>query len=57
MHNLLTNGMGGIQWAGFELWVQVLGVSDVEGLMWRLETIVNHRAPEDRVQLSNDEED
>lgn len=31
--------MGGIDWSGFELIVQMLGVADVEGLIHRLYTI------------------
>lgn len=47
MFNALANGMGGIDWAGFEWWVQKLGVEDVEGLMERLMVIRLHSPPDE----------
>lgn len=44
IHNILANGMGGLDWSGLSLWVEALGVRDVEGLLGRLETILTHRA-------------
>jgi hypothetical protein len=35
--------------------VDLLGVRDVEGLVLRLETILNHRAP-DKAQIEPDED-
>ncbi len=42
---LLSNGMGGVDWAGLDLVVELLGVSDVEGLVRRLAVIKAHRPP------------
>lgn len=42
---MLTNGMGGIDWAGLPLAVSVHGVDDIELLIDRLVTIKTHRAP------------
>lgn len=56
IHNLLSNGTGGIDWAGVPLWVELLGVRDVEGLLLRLETIVIHRAPEEQTAQFNEDE-
>lgn len=38
--------MGGLDWAGLETVVTVLGISDVEPLIHRLKTIKLHRPPE-----------
>lgn len=42
-HNMLANGMGGIDWAGLPLVAAFLGVGDVEGLLESLETVLTHR--------------
>lgn len=39
----LHNGVGGIDWAGLDLMVDVLGIDDVEDLVHRLRVIKNHR--------------
>lgn len=41
--NVLSNGAGGFDWAGVELWAGLLGVTDIEGLMLRLEVLANRR--------------
>lgn len=56
MFNLLSNGMGGIDWAGLPVAVTLFGVRDVEGLMHRLALIKSHRAPEDDVPTPDDED-
>lgn len=43
---LLANGHGGIEWAGLEVVVELLGVRDVEGLVRRLGVIRTHRPPQ-----------
>lgn len=43
---MLANGMGGVDWAGLGLAVEVLGVQDVEELVDALVTIKTHSAPE-----------
>jgi hypothetical protein len=45
--NSLHNGQGGIDWAGLDLHVAWLGVSDVEGLLHRLAVIKAHRPEKD----------
>ncbi len=45
--NLLSNGMGGIDWAGLPLVVALLGITDIEGLLHRLQVIKTHRPPQD----------
>jgi hypothetical protein len=45
-YNHLSNGMGGIDWAGLPLVVELLGITDIEGLMERLIVIKMHRPPE-----------
>lgn len=42
-HNLLANGMGGIDWAGLPYACAWLGIDDVDGLMTRLLVIKTHR--------------
>lgn len=32
-YNLLANGMGGIDWAGLDVVVELLGIDDVEALI------------------------
>lgn len=44
--NMLTNGMGGIDWAGLPVAVAYLGVDDVEGLIDRLMVIKQHKPPD-----------
>lgn len=41
--NLLSNGMGGIDWSGLNVVVTKLGIEDLEGLIDRLALIKNHR--------------
>ena len=41
--NLLSNGMGGIDWSGLDVVVTKLGIEDVEGLIDRFYVIKNHR--------------
>ena len=45
IYNALCDGMGGINWAGLELWVEKLGVTDVDGLLDRLVVIRMHEPP------------
>lgn len=44
-HNLLANGMGGIDWAGLPLVAAYLGITDAECFVEALETVVTHRPP------------
>ena len=46
-YSLLSNGMGGIDWAGLPLVCEWLGVSDVDGLLHRLSVIKAHKPPEE----------
>lgn len=43
--NLLANGMGGVDWAGLDVVVEMLGVRDVEGLVHRIGVLKLHRPP------------
>ncbi len=43
--NALSNGMGGMDWAGLPVMCEWLGIQDVDGLMLRLTTIKTHRPP------------
>lgn len=45
--NFLANGSGGVDWAGFELVVGMLGIEDIEGLVHRLLIIKTHKPPDD----------
>jgi hypothetical protein len=45
--NLLANGSGGIDWAGLPVVAELLGLMDVEMLLWRLLVIKRHRGPAD----------
>lgn len=45
--NLLHNGQGAIQWGGFDLVREYLGISDVEGLMDRLRVIAGYKPPKE----------
>lgn len=38
--------MGGLDWAGLPVVVELLGVDDIEALLLRLATIKHHRPPE-----------
>lgn len=49
----MANGMGGIDWAGLQVVVALLGVEDLEDLLFRLEVIRTHNPPE-RAQGSAD---
>lgn len=44
---MLKNGMGGLDWSGLPLVAAWLGVTDIDGLMYRLRTIVTHRPKKD----------
>jgi hypothetical protein len=46
--NLLTNGHGGIDWAGLPYAVALHGVTDLAGLITRLQVIKLHKPPEQR---------
>lgn len=43
---MLANGMGGLDWSGLPLAVALLGITDVEGLLHRLQVIKQHRPPD-----------
>jgi len=43
----LHNGSGAIQWQGFDLVREYLGITDVEGLMDRLRIISGYKPPKD----------
>lgn len=45
--NALTNGTGGIDWAGLPLVAELLGIDDLEDLLHRLLVIKLHRPPKD----------
>jgi hypothetical protein len=44
--NLLSNGMGGLEWAGLPYVCELLGIDEPEVLMARLLTIRAHRKPD-----------
>lgn len=44
--NLLSNGMGGLDWSGLPFVVQMLGIEDVEALTDALLVIKTYRPPE-----------
>ena len=46
-YSLLSNGMGGLDWAGLPLVCEWLGVTDVDGLLHRLAVIKAHKPPEE----------
>lgn len=46
--NLLSDGRGGLDWAGLPYAVALHGVSDVAGLLHRLTVIKLHRPPQQR---------
>lgn len=41
--NALTNGSGGLDWAGLALMVELFDVADVEALIERLLVIKSHK--------------
>jgi len=45
--NMLANGMGGLDWSGMPLAVALYGITDVEGLLHRLQVIKAHKPPQD----------
>lgn len=45
----LANGSGAIDWSGLEVVVELLGVRDVERLLWQLLAIKTHKSPADAV--------
>lgn len=47
IYNGLSNGMGGLDWAGLPLLCAWHGVRDVDGLLHRLLVIKGHRPPPD----------
>lgn len=51
--NGLSNGMGGLDWAGLPLLAAYHGVRDVEGLLHRLLVIKGHRPPQDATPAHN----
>lgn len=44
-YNLLSNGMGGLDWAGLEVVCAYLGITDVEPLIHALGVIKAHQPP------------
>lgn len=52
VYNFLCDGMGGVNWAGLELVTGMLGIEDIEPLMWRLLTIKMHQPPKDDSEAS-----
>lgn len=44
--NMLANGMGGLDWAGLPAVLAYLGITDVDGLIHRLQVIKLHKPPE-----------
>jgi hypothetical protein len=45
--NSLSNGQGGIDWSGFELVCETLGVEDIELLPFLMCEIKNHQKSKD----------
>ena len=43
---MLSNGMGGLDWAGLPVVAAYWGVTDMEGLMHRLYVMKIHQPPE-----------
>lgn len=41
--NLLSNGMGALDWSGLPIVCALLGVTDIEGFITRLSVIKSHR--------------
>ena len=46
--NFLSNGMGGVDWSGFDLFCAYRGVDDIEGLIDRLIVIRSHDPSKDK---------
>jgi hypothetical protein len=46
--NMTANGMGGMDWSGFPLMCEWLGVQDVEAVLHRLLIIKSHKPPKER---------
>ena len=44
--NLLANGMGGLDWSGLPYACAHLGITDIDGLITRLQIIKGHKPPE-----------
>lgn len=44
--NLLSNGQGGLDWAGLPLVAEFLGITDMDMLMTRLSVIKSYKKPE-----------
>ncbi len=42
----MTNGSGGLDWAGLSIAVAAIGIDDVPGLIERLLVIKTHKPPE-----------
>jgi hypothetical protein len=45
---LLSNGMGGMDWAGLPLVCEMLGVTDAEALICRMQVIRNYKPNENQ---------
>ena len=45
--NMLSNGMGGIDWSGLPFVAGHLGVEDIEALIADLTTIKTHKKPDE----------
>ncbi len=45
----LANGQGAIDWSGLGVVIELLGVQDVEQLLWHILTIKTHKSPDDAV--------
>jgi hypothetical protein len=53
--NMLANGMGGIDWQGFDRIARHLCIEDDEWLIESLYAIRTHRPPEGFEDMSNDD--
>ena len=54
VHAMLRNGQGGIDWSGFDLATQWLGVEDVDMLIHRLLVINLYRRPDEGALVSEE---
>jgi hypothetical protein len=45
--NMLQNGMGGLDWSGLPVALEVVGVDDVEALIARLMVVKAHKPPKE----------
>lgn len=54
--NVLCDGFGGVNWAGLDLWVEKLGIEDVDGLLDRLRIIKLHKPTRDANSDANHRE-